>query len=104
MSKNNSNSIGEIIRDLRKRKKMPLRKLAALLDLDQSTLSKIEHNTRNANEQLLEKIAQIFEIDVLDLKIHYLSDKIIYELKDKDFGLDVLKVAEEKLKYELRDR
>ncbi|MCH7755992.1 helix-turn-helix transcriptional regulator [candidate division KSB1 bacterium] len=104
MSNNNSNSIGEMIRDLRIRGKMPLRKLAALLDLDQSTLSKIEHSTRNANEQLLEKLAKIFDLDVRNLKIQYLSDKITYELKDKDFGLEVLKIAEEKLKYELRNR
>lgn len=41
---------------------MPLRKLAALLDLDQSTLSKIERNERRATE-LINKLSDIFKID-----------------------------------------
>ena len=41
-------TFGEYIRELRENNKMPLRKLAALLDIDQSTLSKIERNERKA--------------------------------------------------------
>ncbi len=50
------NTIGEIIRKLREEKEMPLCKLAVLLDIDQSTLSKIERNERNANEEIITKI------------------------------------------------
>ena len=34
-------NIGDYIRQLREQAEMPLRKLAALLDIDQSTLSKL---------------------------------------------------------------
>jgi transcriptional regulator with XRE-family HTH domain len=104
MSNQYPKSIGEVIRELRQKNKMPLRRLAALLDLDQSTLSKIENNSRRANEKLIEKISRIFNVDERTLKIQLLSDRIIYDLKDKDFGLDVLKVAEKKLDYEKNNK
>ena len=40
----NLDSIGTQMRKLREEAEMPLRKLAALLDIDQSTLSKIERD------------------------------------------------------------
>lgn len=91
--------IGDKIRELREEAKMPLRKLAALIELDQSTLSKIERNERQANKELIEKIATIFNVDKKILLIEYLSDKILYEIKDEEFGEQALLVAEEKIKY-----
>lgn len=50
LSKENSQmkieSFGEYIRHLREEKKLPLRKVAAQLDIDTSTLSKVEKGDR----------------------------------------------------------
>jgi HTH-type transcriptional regulator, competence development regulator len=93
------NTVGEIIRKLREEREMPLRKLAALLDIDQSTLSKIERNERNANEEMITKIAQIFNTDFKSLKVNLLSDRIAYDLLDETLSNEVLKVAEAKIAY-----
>lgn len=45
----NLDTIGTQIRQLREKAEMPLRKLASLLDHDQSTLSKIERDERKPN-------------------------------------------------------
>ena len=95
-------SFGEYIRQLRENANLPLRKVAAELDIDTSTLSKIEKNERNASEQILEGISKFFHIDKSELKLRYLSDKITYQLLDEDNGLEILKVAEEKIKYQRR--
>lgn len=92
-------TLGETIRRLREAKEIPLRKLAALLDIDQSTLSKIERNERNASEEMIEKISKIFNYDYNELKIKLLSDKIAYDLIDEDLSSEVLKVAEQKIEY-----
>lgn len=92
-------SFGEYLRELRENSNLPLRKVAAELDIDTSTLSKIEKNARNANEQIIDGIARIFNIDKAELKIRYLSDKITYELLGEEDGIEILKVAEEKIKY-----
>lgn len=91
--------IGDKIRKLREDAEMPLRKLASLLDLDQSTLSKIERGTRQANKQLIEQISTIFNADKQELLVSFFSDKVLYELKDEDLSLEILKVAEEKVTY-----
>ncbi|MGL5889052.1 MAG: helix-turn-helix domain-containing protein [Bacteroidia bacterium] len=99
MSKKYTISFGEYIRQLRESRNLPLRKIAAELDIDTSTLSKIEKNERNANEQIIEKLAEIFSIDKAKLKVHYLSDKITYQLLDEEDGIEILRAVEQKIKY-----
>lgn len=92
-------TFGETLRKLREDDGMPLRKLAALLDIDQSTLSKIERNERKANADLIDKLSKIFKADKNELHISFVSDKVVYELLDEESSIDILKVAEEKIKY-----
>lgn len=92
-------TFGETLRKLREDDGMPLRKLAALLDIDQSTLSKIERNERKANPEMIDKLSKIFKADKKELHISFVSDKVVYELLDEESSIDILKVAEEKISY-----
>lgn len=92
-------SFGELLRKLREDNEMPLRKLAALLDIDQSTLSKIERNERNANAELIDKLSGIFKVNKKELQISFVSDKVAYELLGEENPKDILKVAEQKISY-----
>lgn len=78
---------------------LPLRKVAAELDIDQSILSKIERGERKASKEQIIHIARIFNVDEKKLLINYLSDKVLYELLGEDLAVDALKVAEKKIKY-----
>jgi HTH-type transcriptional regulator, competence development regulator len=104
MSKKDNITFGEYIRQLREDKNLPLRKVAAELDIDTSTLSKIEKNERNANEQILERLSVVFSINKADLKVRYLSDKISNQLLEEEDGIEILKVAEQKIKYYKQQR
>lgn len=92
-------TFGKYIRTLREERGLPIRKIAAELDLDPSTLSKIERNERPPNKDIIKKIAKIFRVKEKELLLYYYSDKIVYELRDEDIGIEALKVAEEKIKY-----
>ena len=92
-------TFGEYIRHLRSNHKMPLRKLAALLDIDQSTLSKIERNERKAVSNMIPVLAKTFSLDYKEMKIRFLSDNIVAYLNEEDFSTEVLKVAEQKIEY-----
>ncbi len=92
-------TFGEKVRALREAKEMPLRKLAASLDIDQSTLSKIERDERKPNNELIDKISELFEIDKKELMITFLSDKVVNELQNQDCTKDILRAAERKLTY-----
>lgn len=93
-------SFGQYIRELRESANLPLRKVAAQLDIDTSTLSKIEKGERNANELVIIGISKIFQIEKSELRLRYLSDKITFQLLNEDNGLEILKVAEEKIKFQ----
>jgi HTH-type transcriptional regulator, competence development regulator len=99
MSIQNMETFGETIRRLRENNDMPLRKLAALLDIDQSTLSKIERNERNANPGLIDKLSKKLKVDKKQLQISYYSDKVAYDLVTKEDHEKILIAAEEKIKY-----
>ena len=99
METNLVQTTGEIIRKLREEKAMPLRKIAALLDIDTSFFSKIERNERKATKEQIHKLEEIFEVENNTLMILYLSEKIYYEISEEDCATEVLKVAEERVKY-----
>ncbi len=92
-------TFGEIIRKLREENGLPLRKVAAHLDIDPSTLGKIERNERNANKEMVNKLAELFSVESKPLLVSFLSDKVAYEIMDEDYTKDILNVAEEKVKY-----
>jgi transcriptional regulator with XRE-family HTH domain len=92
-------NLGDYIRQLREQAEMPLRKLAALLDIDQSTLSKLERGERPVNRQMLPIIAKTFNVDEKDLIIKFMSKQVAYQLVDEKYAKDILTAAEQEIKY-----
>ena len=98
------NKFGDIIRNKREEKGMLLRQLAAMIDVDTAILSKVERGERKARKEQVEKIAKALDLDEKELMIEYLSENIAYEIIDEDSAMDVLKVAEDKIKYFRRNK
>ena len=92
-------TFGEYIHKLRTEANMTLTKLAAALDLDQSTLSKIENKKRSVPKEILPKLARIFNLDIKELEEEYFSEKIAEIIYPQEEPGRVLKLAEEKAKY-----
>ncbi len=92
-------TFGEKIRKLREEKVLPLRTVAAYLDIDQAILSKIERGQRTANRQLVVKVALYFQADKNELLIAWLSDKLVTEMADEDLAIQAFQAAEEKVLY-----
>ena len=92
-------TFGEYIHKLRVENNLTLTKLAAALDIDQSTLSKIENQKRNVTEEIIPKLADIFNLDVKQLEKEFLSEKIAELIYQKDDTEDLLILAKEKADY-----
>ncbi len=90
---------GEILRENREKKGLLLRQVAAKLDIDTAILSKIERSERKASKDQIIKLAEILDLNEDELIVQYLSDKILYEIKDEELGRKALKIAEQKMKY-----
>ena len=92
-------NLGDIIRKLRDDKELPLRTVAAYLDIDQAILSKVERGKRRATREHVVKLARYFKVKEESLLVAWLSDKLVYELEDEDMALKALQAAEEKVSY-----
>lgn len=90
---------GEFIRKLRVEKNLPLRTVAAFLDIDQAILSKIEHGKRKAGRELVSKLAAYYKVNEDEMMVYWLSDKVVNELAAEEMSLKALKLAEEKILY-----
>jgi len=92
-------TFGEFIHRLRIENSLTLTKLAAALDIDQSTLSKIENHKRNTPKEVLPKLASLFSLDIKELEKEFLSERIAVLIYNQENTNDVLKLAEEKANY-----
>jgi predicted nucleotidyltransferase/plasmid maintenance system antidote protein VapI len=92
-------SLGDTIKHARTEKGLPLRTVAAYLDIDQAILSKIEHGQRNATREIVMKLAQYFDLNPDDLLALWLSDKLVYEIAYEPVALKALQIAEDKVNY-----
>jgi predicted nucleotidyltransferase len=92
-------TLRETIKRARTDKGLPLRAVAAYLDIDQAILSKIEHGQRRATREIVVKLAQYFDLRQDDLIAAWLSDKLVYELAGEPVALKALQLAEEKVTY-----
>lgn len=92
-------TIGAKLRKLREENAMPLRKVAALLDIDISILSKMERGERPLSKDVVNKLAKIYEQDEEELTVLFLSQKILNEVGEEDLALKAMHVAEQHIKY-----
>jgi HTH-type transcriptional regulator, competence development regulator len=92
-------TFGEFIHNQRLTLGLTLTKLAAALDIDQSTLSKIENHKRSVPEDLLPKLAKIFKVELRELQKEYYSERIAQIIYATPDPAETLMLAEEKVKY-----
>ena len=97
-------SLGYTIRKLREDKELPLRTVAAFLDIDQAILSKIERGLRKPTRKQVVKLAAYFNVKENDLLVVWLSDKLVYELGNEEVAFEALRLAEEKIAYITRPK
>ena len=87
------------MRSLREKKGIPIRKVADILDLDQSTLSKFERDKRLPKKEMLPKIADYFEVSLEEVRSVYLCDKVLRPILAEQDPEKILNIAQERLRY-----
>jgi len=88
----------ERIKQLREERQLPLRKLAAALDIDSATYWKIEKGERRAKKEYISIIAEILNADEKELLTLWLADQVATVVADeKELSSDVLKIAKQSI-------
>ena len=88
-----------MLRRLRAESKLPLRKVAALVDVDVAILSKMERGERRLTKAMVQKLAKLYKYDEEELLVVYLRDKVLHEVGDGQLALKALHVAEKAVSY-----
>ncbi len=84
-------SFGEYIRNLREEKGLPLRKVAAALDIDTSILSKIERNERRATIDMIPTLADSLDKTEKEVELEFIQSAVITDLGELTYLKDGLK-------------
>lgn len=85
---------GKKLRQLRETNDLVLRKVAAVLEIDTATMSKIERGDRFAKREHLPILAKYFKIPESELKTLWLADKVCEIVSNEDVAILALKRAE----------
>jgi transcriptional regulator with XRE-family HTH domain len=89
---------GMYVKSQREAKGIPQRIVAHALNIDTSTLSKIELGERQINNAMIKPLAEILEIDYKELQIKFISEKIITDFSGQDYLMEALKNVQQKLR------
>lgn len=92
-------TLGEHIRKNRIERSMLLRELAASLKIDASLLSRIEHGEKRPTREQVLNLAGLLKCDAEEFLIHYLSDRVVYELRGENMAIKAILAAEKKIRY-----
>jgi len=91
--------IGEILKEVRNAKQLSLQDVAKQVNIDYTLLNRIENGKRLPTKEHIEKLADFYRYNKEELMKAFLSDKILYEIKDEDYAYEALKIAEKKIVY-----
>jgi transcriptional regulator with XRE-family HTH domain len=91
-------TFGSYLKQIREQKKIPQRKVAHRLDIDTSTLSKMELGERQINVSMIEGLAEALGLDYKELQIKFISEKILHDFNSQPFIKDALQATLKQLK------
>ncbi len=84
-------TFGEYIRKSREDKGLPLRKVAAALDIDTSIFSKIERNERRATIEMIPILAESLDKIEKEVELQFIKSAVITDLGELKHVKDGLK-------------
>jgi DNA modification methylase/DNA-binding XRE family transcriptional regulator len=92
-------TIGSTFKNIREQRKLLLEDVTKKTGINKTLLSRIENGKRLPTREQVTQLGKYYKAEKNNLIVQWLSDKIVYEVKDEDFALQAMQVAEEKIKY-----
>ena len=90
-------NFGLYIRSVREEKKIPQRIVAQQLNIDTSTLSKIELGERHLSISMVQPLCQILELDFKQFQVKFISEQILEVYQKQPFLKEALALANSQL-------
>lgn len=93
-------TVGMTFKSIREEQKLLLEDVTKETGINKTLLSRIENGKRLPTREQLNLLCKYYKAEKEDIIVQWLSDKIVYEIKDENFALSAMQVAEEKIKYQ----
>lgn len=93
-----SAEFGAYIKKVRESKGIPQRIIANRLNIDTSTLSKIELGERQITIEMIKGLSELLEIDFKELQVKFISEKIINDYSNQPFFAESIENVINKIK------
>ena len=94
-------SIGDTLKKIREVKGFNLQEVAQKTAINYTILSRIETGKRLPTKPQVQNLAAFYNYSEEELIKHLISDKILYEVQNEDFGIEGFHLAGQKVKYGL---
>ena len=89
---------GSYLKTLRQEHQLTLREVAATIDIDQSSLSKIEKGKMIAPQHIIKAASTVFDVSYRELQVHFLQDKWLQIYDGVPYALEALEEALDRLR------
>jgi len=94
----NSIEFCKYLKTIKRSKNIPQRIVAHAINVDTSTLSKMELAERQITIAMIPGLAKVLNIDFQELQVKYISDKILSDFENQPFLKEALNKTIETLK------
>lgn len=94
-------SIGDTLKEIRETRGFNLQDVALKTEINYTVLSRIETGKRLPTKPQVQSLANFYNYSEQELVKYLISDKILYEIQNEDFGLEGFLLAEQRIKYGL---
>ena len=94
-------SIGDTLKEIRETRGFNLQDVSLKTDINYTVLSRIETGKRLPTKPQVQSLANFYNYSEQDLIKYLISDKILYEIQNEDYGLEGFLLAEQRIKYGL---
>jgi adenine-specific DNA-methyltransferase len=92
-------TIGAVLRNLREQNGLQLQQVHKKTKINLTLLSRIENGKRMPTKEQVLKLVKQYKCDKKDVLIHWISDKVVYDMQDEEYGIEALQLAEKKILY-----
>jgi HTH-type transcriptional regulator, competence development regulator len=94
---NNTQSLGLFFRQKREEKGLLIRQVAAVTELDQAIISRIENGDRIPTKDQVMKLAGLYNLDTREIMSAWLAEKMVRDYGAEPYVTDAFKEAHERI-------
>lgn len=98
---NNKMPLGLIFRQKREEKGLLIRQVAAVTELDQAIISRIENGDRIPTKEQLIKLAGLYNMDVKEAMSAWLAEKMVRDYGDEPYITEALREAHDRVMFSI---